>query len=134
MQKFRAQWRPSSRRCAIDTAQCSVRRVSIGAAIFTTRGRSRMAKQAAVRTVDLEPIDRLEEKIKLLVGIVTQLRDEQARAADENARLAQEISTLRARLADAEGADEEIVTLRGERELIRNRVSDMLSQLEGLAI
>ena len=94
-----------------------------------------MAKQAAVRTaVDLEPIDRLEEKIKLLVGIVTQLRDEQARAADENARLAQEISTLRARLADAESADEEIVTLRGERELIRNRVSDMLSQLEGLAI
>ena len=93
-----------------------------------------MAKQAAVRTVDLEPIDRLEEKIKLLVGIVTQLRDEQARAADENARLAQEISTLRARLADAEGADEEIVTLRGERELIRNRVSDMLSQLEGLAV
>ena len=93
-----------------------------------------MAKQAAVRTVDLEPIDRLEEKIKLLVGIVTQLRDEQARAADENARLTQEISTLRARLADAEGADEEIVTLRGERELIRNRVSDMLSQLEGLAI
>ena len=94
-----------------------------------------MAKQSAVRTaVDLEPIDRLEEKIKLLVGIVTQLRDEQARAADENARLTQEISTLRARLADAEGADEEIVTLRGERDLIRNRVSDMLSQLEGLAI
>src|SRR5437868_495925 len=135
MQKFRAQWMPSSRRCAIDTAPCSARRVSIGAEIFTRRGRSRMAKQSAVRTaVDLEPIDRLEEKIKLLVGIVTQLRDEQARAAEDNARLTQEISTLRARLADAEGADEEIVTLRGERELIRNRVSDMLSQLEGLAV
>lgn len=93
-----------------------------------------MAKQAAARTVDLEPIDRLEEKIKLLVGILTQLRDEQAKAADENARLTQEISALRARIADAEGADAEIVALRGERELIRNRVSDMLSELEGLAI
>ena len=60
-----------------------------------------MAKQAAVRTVDLEPIDRLEEKIKLLVGIVTQLRDEQAKAGDENARLTQEISTLRARIWNA---------------------------------
>jgi len=93
-----------------------------------------MAKQAAVREVDLEPIDRLEEKIKLLVGIVTQLRAEQAKASDENARLTQEIASLRARLADAEGADAEIVALRGERDLIRNRVSDMLDQLEGLAV
>ena len=93
-----------------------------------------MAKQAAVRTVDLEPIDRLEEKIKLLVGIVTQLRVEQAKAADENARLTQEIASLRARLTDAEGADAEIVALRGERELIRTRVTDMLEQLEGLAV
>ena len=46
-----------------------------------------MAKQAVARTVDLEPIDRLEEKIKLLVGMVTQLRAEQAKAADDNARL-----------------------------------------------
>jgi len=92
-----------------------------------------MAKQAVVRTVDLEPIDRLEEKIKLLVGILTQLRAEQAKAADENTRLTQEIASLRARLADAEGADAEMVALRGERELIRNRVNDMLAQLEGLS-
>jgi regulator of replication initiation timing len=96
-----------------------------------------MAKQAAVRTadtVDLEPIDRLEEKIRLLVGMVTQLRGEQAKAADENARLAQEIVALRARVADAEGADAEIVALRDERDLIRTRVGDMLAQLEGLSI
>ena len=91
-----------------------------------------MAKQAAVRAVDFEPIDRLEEKIKLLVGMVTQLRAEQEKVADENARLTQEIASLRARLADAEGADAEIVALRGERDLIRNRVGDMLAQLEGL--
>ena len=91
-----------------------------------------MAKQAALRTVDLEPIDRLEEKLKLLVAMVTRLRAEQAKAADDNARLTQEIATLRARLADSEGASNEMETLRGERELIRTRVSDMLEQLEHL--
>jgi regulator of replication initiation timing len=93
-----------------------------------------MVKQAALRTVDLEPIDRLEEKIKLLVGMLTRLRLEQAKAADENARLAQEINALRARLADSEHATSEIETLRGEREMIRSRVSDMLEQLEHLSI
>ena len=67
-----------------------------------------MVKQAALRTVDLEPIDRLEEKIKLLVGMLARLRSEQAKAADENARLAQEINALRARLADSEHATSEI--------------------------
>jgi regulator of replication initiation timing len=93
-----------------------------------------MVKQAAVRALDLEPIDRLEEKIKLLVGMLMRLRADQAKAADENARLAQEISALRARLADSEGATSEIESLRGEREMIRTRVSDMLEQLEHLSI
>jgi regulator of replication initiation timing len=91
-----------------------------------------MAKQAVARTSDLEPIDRLEEKIKLLVGMVTALRAEQARAAEDNARLAQELELLRARLADAEGATAELDTLRDEREVIRSRVVDMLSHLEAL--
>ena len=82
-----------------------------------------MVKQAALRTVDLEPIDRLEEKIKLLVGMLARLRAEQAKAADENARL-----------ADSEHTTSEIETLRGEREMIRSRVSDMLDQLEHLSI
>ena len=93
-----------------------------------------MVKQAAVRTVDLEPIDRLEEKIKLLVAMVTHLRAEQARAADDNERLMQEIAALRARLADSDGVTNEIAALRGEREMIRSRVSDMLEQLEHLNI
>jgi len=91
-----------------------------------------MAKQAALRAVDLEPIDRLEEKITLLVAMVNRLRAEQAKAADDNARLMQEIDALRARLADSEGVTNEIDALRGERELIRTRVSDMLDQLEHL--
>jgi FtsZ-binding cell division protein ZapB len=91
-----------------------------------------MAKQAVLARTDLEPIDRLEEKIKLLVGLVTQLRAEQERAADEHARLTQEIDALRARLADAESVNSELATLRDERDIIRTRVSEMLTQLEGL--
>ena len=89
-----------------------------------------MVKQAALRTVDLEPIDRLEEKIKLLVNMVARLREDQARAADERARLSQEIDTLRARLADADTTNAELAALRDERDVIRERVAEMLSQLE----
>ena len=89
-----------------------------------------MAKQAVARAVDLEPIDRLEEKIKLLVGMVARLRDEQTRAADDRARLTQEIEALRARLAEAEETNTELSALRDERDIIRERVADMLSQLE----
>jgi len=89
-----------------------------------------MAKQAVARTVDLEPIDRLEEKIKLLVSVVAQLRAEQAKAQDENARLTQELDSLRVQLADAELASSELGALRDERELIRTRVAEMLEQLE----
>ncbi len=91
-----------------------------------------MAKQAVASTVDLDPIDRLEDKIKLLVNVVTRLRVEQERAAEENARLSQELDALRARLADAQGAGAELDALREEREAIRHRVADMLSHLEAI--
>ena len=92
-----------------------------------------MAKQAvAAHAVDLEPIDRLEEKITRLVSMVTELRASQARAQDENARLGQEIEGLRARLADADAVNSELLALRDEREVIRSRVSEMLQQLEAL--
>ena len=81
-----------------------------------------------------EPIDRLEEKIKLLVGVVTELRAAQATAQEEQARLSEEIATLRARLADADGASDELIALRTERDVIRGRVGDMLTQLEGLHV
>lgn len=90
-----------------------------------------MAK-VAVRGVDLEPIDRLEEKVKLLVGMIDRLRADQARAADEHARLTRELDGMRGRLAEAEGASGELTTLREERALIRSRVGEMLSQIESL--
>jgi regulator of replication initiation timing len=80
----------------------------------------------------VEPIDRLEEKIKTLVSVIGRLRGEQARAVEENARLTREVETLTARLADAESATAELADMRGERDQIRTRVSEMLQQLDAL--
>jgi regulator of replication initiation timing len=91
-----------------------------------------MAKQAVAHAVDLEPIDRLEEKVTRLVTMVADLRTAQARAQEENLRLGQEIEALRARLADADAAGSELLALRDERDVIRSRVSEMLQQLEAL--
>lgn len=97
------------------------------------QGEYSLAKAAvATRGVDLEPIDRLEEKLKLLVGMIDRLRAENTRANEENARLARELDTLRARLTDAEGVQSEVSALRDERDLIRSRVDEMLQQIEAL--
>ncbi|MBA2257996.1 MAG: cell division protein ZapB [Acidobacteria bacterium] len=91
-----------------------------------------MAKAVMTRGVDLEPIDRLEEKLKKLVNLIDRLRDDNARAAQDNDRLARELDGMRSRIAEAEGADTELSALREERELVRSRVTEMLQQLEGL--
>jgi regulator of replication initiation timing len=90
-----------------------------------------MAKTVA-QTVDLQPIDRLEEKVKALVGLIEGLRSDQARLAEENRHLAGELDAARARLSEVEGTGEELTNLREEREVIRGRVSEMLEQLEAL--
>ena len=59
---------------------------------------------------------------------------EQSLAAEENTRLAQEVSDLQAKLADAQLTSTEITALREERDVIRGRVSDMLQQLDQLAV
>ena len=91
-----------------------------------------MAKAVATRSVEIEAIDRLEEKLKLLVGAVERLRNDGARMADENTRLTRELDSTRARLADAEGSSGELSALREERTVIRDRVNEMLQQIESL--
>ena len=73
-----------------------------------------MAK-TATRNVELEPIDRLEEKLKRLVGMVERMRTEQAHAADENQRLSREVETLRGRLAANDTLSLELSTMKEER-------------------
>lgn len=89
---------------------------------------------ATKTTPGLESIDRLEEKIKLLVNTIVRIKGEQTRAAEDNARLKGEIETLKARIATAESAGVEVTTLREERDLIKARVTEMLQQLDGLSL
>ena len=106
-----------------------------------------MAKTAvATPSVDFEAIDRLEQKLKMLVTVLDRTRAdntraneelartrlETGRAAEENARLRAELDAARARVADAEGSGAELTTLRNERQQIRGRVDDMLRQIEAL--
>lgn len=91
-----------------------------------------MAKALATQSADLASIDRLEEKVKLLVGLVERLRANEGRLSDENARLVRELDTTLARLTASEGSSAELVALREEREVIKSRVDDMLAQIESL--
>ena len=106
-----------------------------------------MAKTAvATPSVDFEAIDRLEQKLKMLVTVLDRTRAESARAADElvraraehakaneeNGRLKTELEAALSRLAEAEGTGGELTLLRTEREQIRSRVDDMLRQIEAL--
>ena len=88
--------------------------------------------KTATRSVELEPLDRLEEKVKRLVEMVDRLKTEQARALHENERLARELDAARARLSDGESAVSEVASLKEERDVIRLRVTEMLEQLEAL--
>jgi regulator of replication initiation timing len=91
-----------------------------------------MAKTAVATSVDFDAIDRLEQKLKMLVTVLDRTRAETARANEDNARLRAELDAARSRLADAEGTGAELTTLRTEREQIRGRVDDMLRQIEAL--
>ena len=86
------------------------------------------------RSIDVDPIDRLEEKVKMLVSMISRLKADNARAGEENVRLSRELDALKAQLADSEAGLAEVTALRIERETIRGRVTDMLEQLEGLSL
>ena len=84
--------------------------------------------------VDLQPIDRLEDKVKQLDTLIDTLRAEKARAVDDAARLQQEVAAMKARLADGATASAEVSTLREERELIRTRVAQMIATIDRLKL
>jgi len=90
-----------------------------------------MAK-TATHSVDLEPIDRLEDKVRRLVSLIDRMKAEQARVAEDNQRLSRELEGMRARIASNEALTAELSALRDERDVIRTRVGDMLEQLEAL--
>lgn len=81
---------------------------------------------------DLGSLDRLEQKVKMLVATVGRLQGEQARLIEENRRLSGELDAIRARADEAESGLAEAESLRQERDQVRARVAGMLEQLEGL--
>jgi len=84
--------------------------------------------------VEIDPIDRLEEKVKMLISMIGRLKADQSRAQEENLRLSRELEAARAVIAESEAGLAEVSALRSERETIRGRVSDMLEQLEALSL
>lgn len=91
-----------------------------------------MAK--AMTAGDLEALDRLEQKVRLLVTEMGRLRAEQATQTRENRRLSSELEAALAKLTDADGTRTEVEALRQERDQVRSRVAGILEHLEGLDI
>ena len=88
--------------------------------------------KTATRSIEIEPIDRLEEKVKRLVTMVERMKADQSRAVEENQRLTRELESMRARVAASESLSTELSSLKQERDVIRSRVGEMLEQLEAL--
>ena len=84
------------------------------------------------RTADVDALDRLEDKVRLLVALIGRMRTEQAQTADALQLATRELEEARARIRHADGAGAEIAALKDERDQIRTRVGSLLAQLESL--
>lgn len=82
----------------------------------------------------VEPFDRLEEKIKLLVSTIARLKGEHTRLTEENGRLQREVTALEERATVAESTGSEVSALKEERDLIRTRVGEILAELDTLKL
>lgn len=83
-------------------------------------------------TTDLQPIDRLEEKVRQLVGLIDTLRADRTQALDHVARLERDLDAAGTRITELESNTAEAVALRDEREKIRLRVVEMISHIDKL--
>jgi len=92
-----------------------------------------MAKPSSA-SAELEPIDRLENKLKQLLGVVDRMKSEHAKVDAENKKLKAEVDSLRDKVAAGESLTSEVTALREERDVIRARVGEMLEQLDALDV
>lgn len=83
-------------------------------------------------TTDLQAIDRLEEKVKQLVGMIETLRADRSKALDSAARLERELDSATTKIAELESRTVEATVLREERETIRLRVVEIISHIDKL--
>ena len=64
------------------------------------------------RSSALEPLSRLEDKVKRLIALVERLQQEKTSAIGDSERLKSELDALRTRLAESDNADSEVAALR----------------------
>lgn len=83
---------------------------------------------------DVEPIERLAEKVKGLIALLDRTRNELNKTIEDNRQLNQEVERLRADLVDAKRTGEDLSELQAERAVIRSRVTQMLDQLDALQV
>jgi regulator of replication initiation timing len=88
--------------------------------------------RSGAAAVDVQPIDRLEEKVRQMVSVIDALRAEKTSALEESARLQQEVASLKTRIAEGASASADLATMREERDLIRARVTQMISHIDKL--
>lgn len=88
----------------------------------------------AAPVVDLGVVERLDEKIRLLITVVERNRAEVAKLRADNDRLGKEVDGLKAQLNDAQGVAVELQAMREERDQVRGRVAEMLAALDQLQL
>ncbi len=84
--------------------------------------------------VDLGVVDRLDEKIRLLIAAVERSRADVQKLRTDNERLAREVEALKVQVSDAETVSAELLAMRDERDQVRTRVAAMLDQLDALQL
>lgn len=80
---------------------------------------------------ELQPIEQLAERVRSLIELLGNTREELKLAMDENTRLTDEVEELRGRL---QAAEEQQATQTRERDEIRERISGMLEQIEEISL
>ena len=85
--------------------------------------------------LELKPIEQLAERVQSLIEVLGTTREELKLALDDNTRLSGEVQELQARLQAAEEQQEtQTRDLQSERDEIRERISQMLEQIEELSL
>ena len=87
---------------------------------------------ATATAADLAVVERLDDKIRQLIGLVEKSRAEATKLRADNDRLGKEVDALQAQLSDAAGVAAELQSMREERDQVRARVTEMLAQLDAL--
>lgn len=89
---------------------------------------------AKTQVLGIEPLERLEQKVRQLVGLVETMKGDQTRLSEENRQLRAQVDDMKGRMVEAESFGSELAALREERDTVRARVTEILEQLDGLEL